>query len=103
MVDLFSGDLKYNIPIMDVGGYPVNLSYHSGGNMEDEAGWVGMGWSLNPGVMNRTMRGIPDDFTGDQSSPADPADVIRTIQHKKEFKKIGGRLVIKPSIFGWEF
>ncbi len=104
MVDLFSGDLKYNIPLLDVGGYPVNLSYQSGGSMEDEASWVGMGWSLNPGVMNRTMRGIPDDFTGDQPSPAtDPADLIKTIQHKKEFKKIGGQLVLKPSIFGWEF
>lgn len=103
MVDLFSGDFKYNIPLLDVGGYPVNLSYHSGGSMEDEASWVGTGWSLNPGVMSRTMRGIPDDFTGDKSSPTDPPDLIKTIQHKKEFKKIGGQLVLKPSIFGWEF
>ena len=26
MVDLSSGDLNYNIPIMDVGGYPINLA-----------------------------------------------------------------------------
>ena len=24
MVDLTSGDFKYNIPLMDVGGYPIN-------------------------------------------------------------------------------
>ena len=29
MVDLFSGDFSYNIPLMDVGGYPVNLASSS--------------------------------------------------------------------------
>src|ERR1700704_4260355 len=47
MVDLFSGDFSYNIPLMDVGGYPVNLAYHSGASMDDEATWVGYGWGLN--------------------------------------------------------
>ncbi|MBL7729082.1 MAG: hypothetical protein JNM68_15405, partial [Dinghuibacter sp.] len=28
MVDLFTGDFSYNIPLLDVGGYPVNLSYN---------------------------------------------------------------------------
>jgi hypothetical protein len=103
MVDPFSGDFKYDLPIMDVGGYPVNLSYHSGGGMEDEASWVGMGWSLNPGSVNRNMRGIPDDFTGKTSDDSDPADMIRSTQHKKDFYKIGGRFVVKPSLFGWEW
>ena len=30
MVDLFTGDFSYNIPLLDVGGYPVNLFYRSG-------------------------------------------------------------------------
>lgn len=64
MVDLFSGDFSYNIPLMDVGGYPVNMSYHSGANMDEEASWVGYGWSLNAGTINRQMRGMPDDFNG---------------------------------------
>lgn len=64
MVDLFSGDFSYNIPLMDVGGYPVNLAYHSGASMDDEATWVGYGWSLNVGAVNRQLRGIPDDFNG---------------------------------------
>ena len=29
MVDLFTGDFSYNIPLMDIGGYPINLSYSS--------------------------------------------------------------------------
>lgn len=65
MVDLFSGDFVYNIPLMDVEGYPINMSYHSGITMDQEASWTGLGWNINPGVINRSMRGLPDDFLGD--------------------------------------
>lgn len=102
MVDPFSGDFKYEIPLMDVGGYPINLTYHSGSGIEDEASWVGSGWSLNPGSVNRTMRGIPDDFNGKASGNNDVGDFIRSSQSQKPFNKIGGELVIKPSIFAWE-
>jgi hypothetical protein len=66
MVDPFSGDFTYNIPLLDIDGYPVNISYHSGIGMDQEASWVGLGWNINPGVINRGMRGIPDDFNGEQ-------------------------------------
>lgn len=66
LVDPFSGDFSYNIPLMDVGGYPIGLSYASGISMEQEASWVGLGWNINPGVINRNVRGIPDDFMGDE-------------------------------------
>ena len=65
LVDLFSGDFSYNIPLLDVGGYPVNLHYQGGVTMEQEASWVGLGWNINPGVISRNMRGLPDDFSGD--------------------------------------
>jgi len=69
MVDLFSGDFTYNIPLFELpgpdGGYPFNLAYHSGITMDQEASWVGLGWSLNNGAITRTMRGLPDDFAGD--------------------------------------
>ncbi len=65
MVDLFSGDfLSYNIPLLDVGGYPVNIAYHSGLSMDEDASWVGLGWNINPGSITRNMRGLPDDFNG---------------------------------------
>ncbi|MBN8641159.1 MAG: hypothetical protein J0L86_05035 [Flavobacteriales bacterium] len=66
MVNLANGDFNYNIPIMDVGGYPINLSYDSGVTMDQEASWVGLGWNLNIGQINRNIRGIPDDFKGDE-------------------------------------
>lgn len=69
MVDLFTGDFTYNIPLMTVpgpnGGYPINLAYHAGIGMEQEASWVGLGWNINVGEINRMMRGLPDDFNGD--------------------------------------
>lgn len=79
MVDLYTGDFNYNIPLLSVpgpnGGYPVNIAYHSGIGMEQEASWVGLGWTLNVGAISRNLRGLPDDFNGDA--------VIKT-QHIKE-------------------
>lgn len=78
MVDLFTGDFTYNIPLFELpgpnGGYPFNLAYHSGIGMDQEASWVGLGWSLNPGAITRNMRGLPDEFKGD--------DVTKTIDIK---------------------
>lgn len=67
MVDPFTGDFSYSLPIMDVDGYPINLAYSGGAQMDQEASWVGLGWNLNPGVMNRSLRGLPDDFNGSDS------------------------------------
>ncbi len=66
LVDVFTGDFKYNIPLLDLDGYPVNLAYQANIGMEDEASWVGLGWSLNPGAIDRNVRGLPDDFKGDK-------------------------------------
>lgn len=65
MVNLFTGDFSYNIPLLDVGGYPVNIFYDGGITMEQEASWVGLGWNINPGSVSRNMRGVPDDFNGE--------------------------------------
>lgn len=65
MVDMFTGDFTYNIPLMDVGGYPVNLGYSAGITPDQEASWVGLGWNINPGSISRNMRSLPDDFDGD--------------------------------------
>lgn len=78
MVDAFTGDFSYNIPLMDVGGYPLNISYRSGASIDDEASWVGYGWSLTPGVVNRQMRGLPDDFKGDRIKKSSYAKPNRT-------------------------
>lgn len=66
LVNLFTGDFTYNIPVLNIGGYPINLAYNSGAGIEEDASWVGLGWSLNPGSITRAVRGLPDDFSGDE-------------------------------------
>lgn len=66
MVNLFTGDFSYNIPLMDVDGYPINIAYHGSPSMDQEASWVGLGWNINSGAINRGMRGLPDDFNGEE-------------------------------------
>lgn len=70
MVNLFTGDFSYNVPLFEVpgpdGGYPVNLFYNSVTNTDKEASWTGLGWNINMGSLSRNMRGLPDDFDGEQ-------------------------------------
>src|SRR5690554_7205238 len=47
MVDKFTGDFNYSIPLMDVEGYPIAISYNQNVGMNTEATWVGLGWNLN--------------------------------------------------------
>lgn len=69
VVNLATGDFTYSIPLIEVpgpeGGYPLALSYHSRIGPNQPATWVGLGWSLNPGAVNRTVSGYPDDYLSD--------------------------------------
>lgn len=92
LVNLFTGDFSYSIPLMDVGGYPVNLFYNGGISMEQEASWVGLGWNINPGTVNRNMRGVPDDFDGEDS-------LIQT-QNVKPNRTWGGEVGVDGEALG---
>ncbi|HLP29350.1 MAG TPA: hypothetical protein VK147_11975, partial [Candidatus Didemnitutus sp.] len=67
MVNEFTGQFTYNLPVLEVPGpngssYPLTLAYHSNTGAEEDASWVGCGWSLNPGAIQRAVRGVPDDW-----------------------------------------
>lgn len=94
MVDLFSGDFSYNIPLLDAGGYPINLFYKSGISMDQEASWVGLGWNINPGTITRNMRGLPDDFQGAE-------DTIRQVTSMKVNKTVGVTMGGDLEVFGY--
>jgi hypothetical protein len=65
MVNMITGDFSYTLPMGEVpgpyGSYPLTMSYHPGIGPGMEATWVGLGWTLNPGAINRNLRGVPDD------------------------------------------
>ncbi|MEL7422095.1 MAG: hypothetical protein AAFN81_03840, partial [Bacteroidota bacterium] len=71
----FTGSAQINVPIYNLAhrgfSLPISLNYHSNGiRVSEEAGWVGLGWSLNTGGMiTRAVRGF-DDF-GTQRWTAD--------------------------------
>lgn len=66
MVNMTTGDFTYNLPILRVpgpsGGYSMSLFYHAGIKVEQVASWVGLGWNMNPGAINRSILGQPDDW-----------------------------------------
>jgi len=84
MVDKFTGDFSYSIPLMDVEGYPIVMSYNSNVNMLQDASWVGLGWDLNVGSISREMRGIPDEFNGTD-------EIVRTY-NQLNGKTLGGKV-----------
>ncbi len=68
LVDPVSGNFTYNLPVIQIpgpdgGGYAMSLSYHSGTSSEEESSWVGHGWTLNPGAINTSVRGLPDSYS----------------------------------------
>ena len=84
MVNTFNGDFSYNIPLLSIpgpdGGYPINLAYQSNVGMDQEASWVGLGWLLNVGAINRQMKVFPDEFNGDE---------VEIKVHGKQDKTVG--------------
>lgn len=91
MVDLSSGDFSYNIPLADIGGFPINLAYGSGITMDQEASWVGLGFNLSIGQINRQMRGLPDDFNN---------EAVQYENNVKDNYTVGASLTGNPALFG---
>jgi hypothetical protein len=91
MVDPSSGDCSYNLPLLEVDGYPVNLSYRSGIGMDQEATYCGLGWNMNVGSISRNLRGLPDDFKG---------DIITKKMNMKDNESYGVTIGVGGELFG---
>lgn len=83
-VSLYNGLPNIQVPIYSMTerdiSVPISLSYHADGNrVDEEASWVGLGWSLSAGgVITRTVRGNEDlldagNFKGYAYSPKVPS------------------------------
>lgn len=69
MVDLFTGDFVYSVPLLTVTGpngeaFPISATYRSGIRTNQEASWLGLGWELGTGEISRQVNGVPDDWKG---------------------------------------
>ena len=67
MVNLSSGDMAYVLPLLEIDGFPVTLSYHAGIPMDMDASWIGLGWNINTGSIARGLVSTPDDWNGGRS------------------------------------
>lgn len=92
-VDLSTGDFSYSIPLMDVGGYPLTISYDANVTMDQQASMVGLGWSLSTGAINRVVRGIPDDFNG---------DLITTTMNLRPQLSITNNFALNSEVIGFD-
>ena len=67
-VSYYTGIPNISIPLFEVSSgdikLPITLSYHASGiRVDQEASWVGLGWSLNAGgVITKQKRGVDDFF-----------------------------------------
>ena len=65
MVNMNTGDFSFSVPVLNIPGpersFSLPLTYKAGIQLEQEASWVGLGWSLNAGAISRTLNGYADD------------------------------------------
>ena len=66
-VNGFTGDFNYGVPLVTLTGpngeyFPVQMSYQSGIQVNADAGWVGLGWNLTLGEIQRYVNGHADDW-----------------------------------------
>ena len=67
-VNMYTGTPDISIPLYTLKTpqleLPIVLKYHASGlKVEEDASWVGAGWTLQAGgVVSRTIRGLPDEL-----------------------------------------
>lgn len=89
LVNEFDGSFNYSIPVLSLPSgtkevFNMALTYRSGMSPNEDASWVGFGWNLNPGIIQRQLKGFPDDFKEEEVIFINSVLPILT-----EFKKYG--------------
>jgi len=93
----------YEIKVRDL-SIPISLSYHASGiKVEEEAGWTGLGWSLNAeGSISRQIRG-KDDFRSDgwNNLRTQMADIVPNNNFPYIHENLGPCLSPSDFVFPW--
>ncbi len=69
MVDGYTGDFRYSVPLLTVPGpngesVSISANYRAGITVNQKASWIGLGWDYNPGEISRQVVNVPDDYDG---------------------------------------
>ncbi len=69
MVDGYTGDFRYSVPLVTVPGpngesVSIAAGYRAGITVNQKASWIGLGWDYNPGEISRQVVNVPDDYNG---------------------------------------
>lgn len=84
-VTSYTGQINPSINLMTIAfndfSYPLVLSYAAAGlKVQETPSWCGMGWSINAtGVINRMVRGVPDEMTRGYNGQNPTATVVQSI------------------------
>lgn len=87
-VSLSTGLVQIDVPIYNIElpmiSIPISISYHASGiKVDDISSVVGLGWSLNAGgVINRSVRGMPDPSLGSTSDLYAVNDLLKKCSTK---------------------
>ena len=98
-VNPFTGDFSYSLGMVNISGpngenYPINIGYAGGGiKMEQEAGWIGLGWNMTSMEISRTVNGVPDDWNGKIVNATDE-------ENSESSKKYYGPIYFKDADYG---
>ncbi|HMJ67786.1 MAG TPA: hypothetical protein VK508_02760 [Cyclobacteriaceae bacterium] len=72
MVNLVNGDFTISPVTIEVpgpeGSFSFPLTYNAGVGPDQEASWVGLGWTMNAGAITRSINAYPDDASGQYQS-----------------------------------
>lgn len=104
-VSLFSGLPEISIPITEVKSgvlsIPITLNYHASGiKYNDQASWVGLGWSLTSGgQITRSYEGAPDEEFYTTHTVVNDASVCTTYDYIKSIAD--GITDTQPDLFSY--
>ncbi|WP_273211720.1 hypothetical protein [Runella zeae] len=84
-ITLNTGQINPSIPLYEIKlndfSFPISLSYASSGLKTNETpSWTGLGWTLSAtGVINRQLRGLPDETTHGFNGLHPTASTVKSI------------------------
>lgn len=113
-VSYYTGTPNINIPLyeIDVDGFklPINLNYHASGiRVDQEATWVGLGWSLDVGSrISRTVKSVDDflllssdkNYQYCQKGYYDAPDIDSTLDNHYEMRGYPGESCYYTGVLG---